>query len=98
MLGYLFDRLGDAVAYLEAGYVFAMDGRPVGYLDGTHVYRLSGTYVGELHRDMIVDQYLANPGSMGRITEPGRIAPPGNPGSRGPVDYGYPDVIHKLFE
>jgi 4-fold beta-flower domain-containing protein len=95
---YLYDRRGDAVAYVEGQYVFSMDGAPTGYVEGAHVYRISGEYVGELFRDMVVDQYLSNPGGIGRVIDPGRAFPAENPGSRGAFDYGFPDVIHKLFE
>jgi hypothetical protein len=94
---YLYDRRGDAVAFVETQYVFTLAGDPVGYLEGPHVYTIAGEYVGELFRDMIVDQYLSNPGGIGRVTDPGRMTPAENPGNRGPMDYGYPDAIHKLF-
>ena len=66
-------------------YIYKLDGKPIGQLNRTHVHRQSGEYVGELHQDMIVDKHLGNLGSIG------------NPGNRGAVSYGYPDVFHKLL-
>jgi hypothetical protein len=95
---FLYDRRGEPVAFLEGQYIYTMAGVPTGYVQAPHVYRLAGDYVGELYMDMIVDQYLSNPGGIGRVTDPGRVSRADYPGNRGPVDYGYPDAIHKLFE
>jgi len=98
MLGYLYDRSGDAVGVRHGEYIYDMDGEAIGWVQGSHVYRLGGDYVGELFQDMVVDQWLSNPGAMGRITNPGRIPRPDRPVGRGPLDYGYPDMFFKLLE
>jgi hypothetical protein len=98
MWGYLYDRSGEPVGARQGDYIYDMMGEPIGWIQGAHVYRLSGDYVGELYQDMVVDQWLSNPGSMGRIVSPGKIPPPDRPIGRGPMDYGYPDVFAKLLE
>jgi hypothetical protein len=98
MYNYLYNAQGEAVGTVVGQYIYAMNGTPIGYLESTHVYRLDGPYVGELYRDMIVDQWLTNPGGIGRVLDPGKIPPSDNPGSRGPMEYGYPDVFYKLVD
>jgi len=75
-----------------------MRGKAIGQVNGTHVHKLSGSYVGELHKDMIVDKHLGNFGNIGNPGNPGNAGNPGNPGNRGTVNYGYPDVFHRLKE
>lgn len=98
MWGYIYDRSGEPVAVKQGEHIFDMDGIAIGYVQGSHVYKMDGDYVGELYRDMIVDQYLSNPGNMGRVMDPGKIGRADNPGNRGPMDYGYPDVVSKLLD
>jgi hypothetical protein len=98
MWGYLYDRSGEAVGIKQGEYIYDMSGEAIGFVQQTHVYRLSGEYVGEVFNDMVVDQWLSNPGSMGKIANPGRIPPPDRPFNRGPVDYGYKDVFAALLD
>lgn len=93
---FIYDSAGDPVAFREGNYLFDLDGYPLAFLEGPHVHRLDGTYVGELHRDMIVDAYISSPGWTSSPGDPGRVPPPDHPGSRGALDYGYPDVSDKL--
>lgn len=95
---YLYNRGGDPVAVLEGRYVYGMNGYALGFSEGTHVYRLDGAYVGELYQDMVVNTYTSSPGNTSPPGDPGRMPPFDSPGGRGPVDYGYPDVIDGLFE
>jgi hypothetical protein len=98
MLNYLYDRSGEPVGIRQGEYIYDMGGEAIGYLQSTHVYTLSGSYVGELYNDMVVDQWLSNPGSIGAVGNPGRIPPPDRPFNRGPMDYGYKDVFARLLE
>lgn len=98
MWGYLYDRSGEAVGVQQGDYIFDMDGEAIGFVQQTHVYSLGGDYVGELFNDMVVDQWLSNPGNMGRVGNPGKVPRPDRPINRGPMDYGYPDVFYKLLE
>lgn len=98
MYGYLYDRSGEGVGIKAGEYIYDLSGEAIGFVQSTHVYRMSGEYVGELYQDMVVDQWLSNPGSMGRVSNPGRIPRPDPPISRGTMDYGYPDVFSKLLE
>lgn len=97
MMGYVYDRRGEPIAYREGDYLFDMQGYAIAYVQSTHVYRLDGEYVGEAYRDMIVDQFLSSPGGIGRVADPGRIGKRDSPGGRGANDYGYPDVSDRLF-
>ena len=95
---YIYDAKGKAVGFVQGGFIHTLGGQPVGQLNGSHVHKLSGQYVGELHKDMIVDKHLGNLGNIGHPGNPGNAGNPGNPGNRGVVNYGYPDVFHKLLE
>jgi hypothetical protein len=95
---YLYDRRGDAVAVSEGGFIYDLDGYARGFLQLNQVFKMDGSYVGQVHQDMIVDAFVSNPGSTNPPANPGRIPPiPRIPG-RGPVDYGYPSRIERLFE
>lgn len=98
MWGYLYDRSGEPVGVRQGDYIYDMSGEAIGFVQSTHVYTMSGEYVGELFNDMVVNQWLSNPGSMGRVTNPGKMPPPDRPLSRGPMDYGYPDVFQRLLD
>ena len=89
MTNYLYNSRGNAVGYIRDKYIHAMNGQVIGQINGTHVHKLSGQHVGELYKDMVVDKHLGNYGNIGN---------PGNPDNRGAVNYGYPDVSHKLLE
>jgi hypothetical protein len=75
-----------------------MNGRAIGQLNGSHVHKLSGQYIGEIYKDMVVDMNKGNFGNIGNPGNPGNAGNPGNPGNRGSVNYGYPDVFHRLEE
>jgi hypothetical protein len=98
MIQYIYDARGAAVAYVQGRYIHSMRGQAVGQIvNGTHVHKISGQYIGELYRDMVVDRHLGNRGNVGNPGNPGNAGNPGNPGNRGAVNYGYPDVSHKLL-
>jgi hypothetical protein len=94
---YIYDSRGSAVGFWRGKYVYALNGTPIGQLNGCHVHKLSGQYVGELHKDMVVDKHLGNLGNIGNSGNPGNPGHPGNPSNRGAVNYGFPDVFHKLL-
>lgn len=97
MVNYIYSEDGDAIGFWEDNLIFAMDGRPVGQLNGPSVHKLTGEYVGELYEDMVVDRYFEDmpkiPPTMVRRAEPAK-----NPGNRGTVSYGYPDVFEQLLD
>ena len=95
---YLYDGRGDAVAAIESGFVYGLDGYARAFIQGDQVYRMDGSYVGQIHQDMIVDAFISNPGSTSPPPDPGRIPPIARIPGRGPVDYGYPSRIERLFE
>jgi hypothetical protein len=90
MTDYLYDARGNAVGFIRGRYIHSMRGNAIG--------QISGTYVGELHKDMVVDKHMGNYGNIGNPGNPGNPGSPGNPGNRGAVNYGYPDVFHKLLD
>lgn len=94
---FLYDRGGEPRAVLEAHMLYGMTGHPAGFVDGTHVFTMTGHYVGELHRDMVVDLGMTDPGRTTPPLNPGPIPPPDHPGSRGAFDYGAPDRIEQLL-
>jgi hypothetical protein len=95
---YVYDRTGEAKVVLEAGFLFDMEGYPCGFVDGTQVYTMKGTHVGELYRDMVVNTYTSSPGRATPPASPGRIPRPERVPGRGPLEYGYPCLLAKLFE
>jgi hypothetical protein len=94
---FIYDSAGRAVGFWRSRFVYTLRGAPIGQIRGTHVHKLSGEYVGELYKDMVVDRHLGNLGNIGNPGNPGNAGNPGNPGNRGAVNYGYPDVFHKLL-
>jgi hypothetical protein len=98
MYGYFYDRKGEAIGVRQGEHIFDLQGYAIGYVQGDHVYKMTGEYVGEIFQDMIVNQYISNPGSIGSVMSPGRIPPIERPPPRGAADYGYPDVSHELLE
>jgi len=96
MTVYLYDSQGNAAGYIRGKYIHKLSGQAIGQINGTHVHKLSGSYVGELYKDMVVDKHMGNFGNIGNPGNPGNAGNPGNPGNRGSVNYGYPDVFHKL--
>jgi len=95
---FLYNSGGQAVRFWRGKYVYDLTGNPIGQINGTHVHGLSGEYVGELHKDMVVDKHVGNPGNIGNPGNPGNAGTPGNPGNRGAVNYGYGDVFRRLLE
>jgi hypothetical protein len=96
---YLYDRRGEAVAAIESGFIYDLDGYARGFIQSENqVYRMDGGYVGQIHQDMVVDAFVSNPGSTSPPANPGRIPPIARIPGRGPVDYGYPSRIERLFE
>lgn len=95
---FLYNSFGQAVGFWHRGYVYDLNGRPIGQINGTHVHKLSGKYVGELYKDMVVDKRIGDLRSIGNSGVPGKMECPSNPGNRGAVNYGFPDVFGKLLE
>ncbi|MBM4277059.1 MAG: hypothetical protein FJ130_04135 [Deltaproteobacteria bacterium] len=97
MSGFIFDKDGNAVGVRLDPYIFDLEGNPIGQLLNNYVFTLSGKYIGEFHKDMILDKNI-NPGNVSPQINVGKIREFRNPGNRGKVDYGYPDVFHRLLE
>ncbi len=97
MTQFIYDENGNAVGFRLNPYIFDINGDPVGQIIGTHVFDLSGKYAGEFYKDMIVDRNM-NLGNVSAQKPPGNVGSSGNPGNRGAVNYGYPDVFYKLLE
>jgi hypothetical protein len=95
---YLYNRAGDAVVLLEGDYLYDLDGYARAFKQGNQVFKMDGSYVGQLHQDMVVDEFISNPGSTTPPGNPGRIPPPAKIPGRGPMDYGYPSRIERLFD
>jgi hypothetical protein len=97
MSGFIFDKDGNAVGVRLNPYIFDLEGNPIGQLLDDHVFTLSGKYIGEFHEDMILDKNM-NPGNVRAQINVGKIRGFRNPGNRGKVDYGYPDVFYHLLQ
>ena len=93
---FIYNESGQTVGFIHDNYIHDMNGDAVGQLEGTHVHKLSGEYVAELYEDMIVETY-ANYGNIRSAKNPGRLSVPRHPGTRGIINYGYPDASAKLF-
>jgi hypothetical protein len=97
MSAFIFDEDGNAVGVRLDPYIFDLEGNPIGQLLSNHVFTLSGKYVGEFHKDMILDKNM-DPGNVSAQVNVKNIGGFPNPGNRGKVDYGYPDVFRRLLE
>jgi hypothetical protein len=97
MAMYVYSTEGEPVGFLYETFIHDLDGTPLGRIIGSRVHRFDGSYVGEWYKDTVVER----PGVSARQLPP--MAPPPrrvSPGSswrrRGVVDYGYPDIFHRL--
>ena len=88
MTDYIYNSRGNPVGYIRDKHIYKLIGQAIGQIQGTHVHKLSGSYVGELHKDMVVDKHLGNPGNAGH---------PGHAGNRSVICYGYRDVSDDLL-
>lgn len=100
MTMYVYHADGHPVGFLFSTFIHDLDGEPLGRILGSHVYRLDGVYVGEFHKETVVAKpVLGNTRDIAPIAIPAAIPGPGTSFSRrGLVNYGYPDVFHRLFE
>ena len=98
MDGFIYDRNGNPVGYINNNYIHTLQGIPVGQVNDTHVHKLTGEYVGELYMDMIVEMNLGDLGNIGDGGNPGNPGFFGIPENRGAVEIEYPEVFTRLLD
>jgi hypothetical protein len=100
MTMYVYHADGHPVGFLFGTFIHDLDGGPLGRILGSHVFRIDGTYVGEFHKETVVAKpVLGNTNPIQPMTPPPPVPSPGASFSRrGLVNYGYPDVFHRLYE
>lgn len=99
MTMYVYHAEGHPVGFLFSTFIHDLDGHPLGRILGSHVYRLDGSYVGEFHKETVVAKPVAaGTRDIQPIAAPPKLPSPGFSFSRrGIVNYGYPDVFHRLY-
>lgn len=100
MTMYVYHAGGHPVGFLSGLFIHDLDGEPLGRVLGSHVFRMDGVYVGEFHKETVVEKpremIVRN---IAPIMPPPRQPSPGVSFSRRAlVNYGYPDVFHRLYE
>ncbi|MDQ3140378.1 MAG: hypothetical protein M3Q15_06595 [Pseudomonadota bacterium] len=100
MTMYVYHADGHPVGFLFSTFIHDMNGHPLGRVLGSHVYRIDGSYVGEFHKETVVEKPLpTGRRDIQPMAMPNKLESPGPSFSRrGLVDYGYPDVFHRLYE
>ncbi|HEX8214668.1 MAG TPA: hypothetical protein VF582_04260 [Allosphingosinicella sp.] len=100
MTMYVYHAAGHPVGFLFSTFIHDLEGTPLGRILGSHVYRLDGNYVGEFHKETVVAKpVLGNTRDIAAMAAPPRRPSPGISFSRrGLVNYGYPDVFHRLYD
>ena len=100
MTMYVYHAEGHPVGFLFSTFVHDLEGNPLGRILGSHVYRLDGSYVGEFHKETVVAKpVVGHTRDIAPIRAPAKLPGPGMSFSRrGLVNYGYPDVFHRLQE
>ncbi|HWH17917.1 MAG TPA: hypothetical protein VNT77_06215 [Allosphingosinicella sp.] len=100
MTMYVYHADGHPVGFLFSTFIHDLDGTPLGRILGSHVYRLDGVYVGEFHKETVVSKPVeAGARDIAPMRTPPRQPSPGISFSRrGLVNYGFPDVFHRLYE
>jgi hypothetical protein len=100
MTMYVYHADGHPVGFLFSSFIHDLEGTPLGRILGSHVYRLDGVYVGEFHKETVVAKpVLGSTRDIAPMAAPARLQSPGLSFSRrGLVNYGYPDVFHRLYD
>lgn len=100
MTMYVYHADGHPVGFLFSSFIHDLEGTPLGRILGSHVYRLDGVYVGEFHKETVVAKpVIGNTRDLAAIAAPAKLDGPGISFSRrGLVNYGYPDVFHRLYD
>lgn len=100
MTMYVYHADGHPVGFLFSTFIHDLEGNPLGRILGSHVYRIDGTYVGEFHKETVVAKpVIGNTRDIQPLPLPAKLEGPGGSFSRrGLVNYGYPDVFHRLYE
>lgn len=98
MAKFIYDQLGNPVAFIEGEFIHSILGQAIGQIQDTHIHKISGEYVGELYNNMVVDMNIGDLGNIGHNGDPGNAGFKGIPRNRGIVDTNYTDVFFKLLE
>lgn len=100
MTMYVYHADGHPVGFLFSTFIHDLEGHPLGRVLGSHVYRIDGTYVGEFHKETVVQKPTpAATRDIQPMPAPRKLDSPGVTFSRrGLVNYGYPDVFHRLYD
>ena len=97
MTMYIYHAEGHPVGVLSGYFIHDLDGIPLGRIIGSRVHRLDGEYVGELFKETVVAKPVHHPRAAAPMAAPARISTPSPTfRRRGLVDYGYPDMFHRL--
>ena len=98
MANFIYDQLGNPVAFTEGEFIFSILGQAIGQIRDTHIHKISGEYVGELYQDLVVDMNIGDLSNIGHRGDPGNPGFKGIPKNRGVVDTEYTDMFFKLIE
>jgi len=98
MAKFIYDHLGNPVAFIEGDFLHSILGQPIGQVQDTHIHKISGEYVGELYESMVVDMNIGDLGSIGHGGNPGNPGFKGIPRNRGVIYVEYTDVFFRLIE
>ena len=98
MDNFIYDRLGNPVAFIDGNFIHTLLGQTIGQIRDTHIHKISGEYVGELYDNMVVDMNIGDLGNIGHGGHPGNPGFRGIPKNRGAVELKYVEVFHKLLD
>jgi hypothetical protein len=97
MAMYVYSTEGEPVGFLYETFIHDLDGAPLGRIIGSRVHRLDGAYVGEWYKEMVVERPSVRPRALPPVAPPPhRVSPGPSWRRRAVVDYGYPDIFHRL--
>jgi hypothetical protein len=98
MAMYVYSTGGDPIGFLFETSIYDLGGTPLGRIIGSRVHRFDGSYVGEWHKENVVERPSGRPRALPPVAVPPRRPPaPASWRRRAVVDYGYPDVFHRLY-
>jgi len=98
MSGFIYDRHGNGVGFIEGEFIHSLSGQPIGQVRETHSYKITGEYIGEIYKEMVVDMNIGTLESIGYNIGPGYPVYRGIPKNRGAVETGYTEVFYLLTE
>lgn len=96
---YVYHAQGHTLGFLSGNIIHDLSGEPLGRILGSHVYRLDGSYVGEWFKESVVDKPVYTRRPIAPMEAPPALpALPAGGSRRGVIDYGFPDVFHRLCD